>query len=99
MQINRYPKKIISSKLIESIGFQNSYLKNYYWQNGYIDIVKPSTILKKKSMSGNKIIPFIIKKKNFTIDYRDDLEQIEILLKKQSEKIKTSLFDHNRQQR
>ncbi len=31
-----------------------------YWQNGYVDIVKPTTILEKNSMAGNKVLPFLV---------------------------------------
>ena len=56
-------------------------IKKYYWQNGYVDIIKTNTILKKKSMCGTKIIPFITKEKTYTIDYKDDLEKISKILK------------------
>ena len=53
----------------------------YFWQNGYVDIIKTDTILKKKSMCGTKVIPFITKEKTYTIDYKDDLEKISKILK------------------
>ena len=59
----------------------NSKNRKYFWQNGYIDIIKTDTILKKKSMCGTKIIPFITKEKTYTIDYKDDLEKISKILK------------------
>lgn len=53
----------------------------YFWQNGYVDIIKTDTILNKKSMCGSKVIPFITKEKTYTIDYKDDLEKISKILK------------------
>ncbi|MDA9550049.1 acylneuraminate cytidylyltransferase family protein [Oceanospirillaceae bacterium] len=52
-----------------------------YWQNGYIDIVKPLTILKDKSMTGNKVIPFIIEEPIYEIDYPESIPIVEEALK------------------
>ena len=43
-----------------------------YWHNGYIDIIKVETILDQKSMSGTKIYPYIMDKKEI-----DDIDTIE----------------------
>ena len=76
-------------KIIKNLSnYENKYKKKYYWQNGYIDIIRASTIIKNNSISGNNICPFLIKKKNFTIDYPDDLKEISLLLKRQAIKIK-----------
>ncbi len=72
--INNKPPLILNN-------FVNSKNKKYFWQNGYIDIIKTDTILKKKSMCGTKIVPFITKEKTYTIDYKDDLEKISKILK------------------
>ena len=53
-----------------------------------IDIIRASTVIKNNSISGNNIYPFLINKKNFTIDYPDDLKEISLLLKRQAIKIK-----------
>lgn len=77
------------NKIIKNLSnYENKYKKKYYWQNGYIDIIRASTIIKNNSISGNNICPFLIKKKNFTIDYPDDLKEISLLLKRQAIKIK-----------
>jgi CMP-N-acetylneuraminic acid synthetase len=31
-----------------------------YWHNGYIDIIRPATIMTKKSVCGDKILPYIL---------------------------------------
>ena len=55
--------------------------QDFFWQNGYVDIIKTNTITKKKSMCGTKVIPFITNEKTYTIDYKDDLEKISKILK------------------
>jgi len=52
-----------------------------YWQNGYVDIIRPSTILNKKSMVGDKVIPFIIKEAVCDLDYLDDIPKIEAIMR------------------
>ena len=56
-------------------------LKKAYWQNGYVDIIKPSTISKMNSMTGSKILPFIIEHDVHDIDYEDDIPIVEKNLK------------------
>jgi N-acylneuraminate cytidylyltransferase len=53
-----------------------------YWQDGYIDIAKPATILVKKSTTGDKILPFIINDNTIDIDYIEDLQACAVELKK-----------------
>ena len=57
------------------------FLPKAYWQNGYVDIVKPSTLLHKKSMVGDNVLPFIIKEEFLDIDYPEDLSKVEKLMK------------------
>lgn len=51
-----------------------------YWQNGYIDIITPETVLK-GSMEGKKILPYIIKDEIHDIDYLSDLKNFKKFLK------------------
>ena len=70
---------------IDSNGFLNPFNKNIsikepynqprqklplvYWQNGYMDVIRLNTLSEKKSMTGNKIFPLLIKDNNiFDID-------------------------------
>jgi len=45
-----------------------------YWQNGYIDICRYSTVVGQSSTTGSKIIPFIINQPSADIDYPDQIE-------------------------
>lgn len=47
-------------------------LPTVYWQIGYLDVIKVNTILKEKSMTGRKVLPFIVEN-NCAIDI-DDME-------------------------
>ena len=47
-------------------------LPSVYWQIGFLDVIKLNTILKEKSMTGSKILPFIVENK-----YAIDIDEIE----------------------
>lgn len=49
-----------------------------YWHNGYIDIIKPNTILLYNSVSGKKILPYILNSNEvFDIDTYDEWKKAE----------------------
>ena len=52
-------------------------LPKVFWQNGYIDIIKPPTIFSLNSMLGSRSHPFICSSKVKDIDYLSDVPQIE----------------------
>ena len=49
-------------------------LDKFYWQNGYVDIIKPSTIKKYRNELGKKILFYEIKSNIFEIDYKYQLK-------------------------
>ena len=55
-----------------------------YWQDGYIDITRPSVILKKGSTTGDVIVPFLIEEPAVDIDYPDAIESAEAQLRERS---------------
>ena len=58
-------------------------LQKTYWQNAYLDIIKYNTIKEKKSMTGKKIIPFILPPNDlFDIDDKFSLNMVEKIFKK-----------------
>lgn len=58
-------------------------LKKVLWQNGYIYISRYKTIMDKKSLHGEKILPFILSENNFIdIDTEEDLKLLKCYLKK-----------------
>jgi CMP-N,N'-diacetyllegionaminic acid synthase len=52
-------------------------LPKVFWQNGYVDIIKPSTISSLNSMVGSNSFPFICSSKVKDIDYLSDVPQVE----------------------
>jgi CMP-N,N'-diacetyllegionaminic acid synthase len=63
------------NKESHSIARQN--LPIVYWQNGYVDIIRSSTILEKNSMVGDYVLPFIIPHSVHDIDYPEDIPIVE----------------------
>jgi CMP-N,N'-diacetyllegionaminic acid synthase len=48
-----------------------------YWQNGYVDIVRPRTILELASMTGRSVLPFVVEGKIVELDYLDQIPALE----------------------
>lgn len=48
-----------------------------YWQNGYVDIVRPRTVLEQDSMVGRVVLPFVIEGKIHELDYPDQIPALE----------------------
>ena len=51
-----------------------------YWQNGYVDIVRPRVILEDGMMGGRRIVPFVIEEPILEIDYPDSIRDVEAAL-------------------
>lgn len=52
-----------------------------YWQNGYVDIVRPRTIIELESMTGRVVLPFIVEGKIHELDYLDQIPALEEAVK------------------
>lgn len=63
-----------------------------YWQDGYVDITRPSVIMDMHSTTGERILPFIIENPAIDIDYHESIEGAEKQLLMQSHPCKYS-FD------
>ena len=76
---NGFMKPVIKqSKYNEAYNMPRQKLPETYWQTGYIDVIYPKTILEKKSMSGDKIIPFFLDSKDsIDIDTIEDWKNAE----------------------
>jgi CMP-N,N'-diacetyllegionaminic acid synthase len=48
-----------------------------YWQNGYVDVLRPRAVLEKNSMWGDKVLPFVVKTRLFDLDYPEDIGPME----------------------
>lgn len=58
-------------------------LRQFLRQNGYIDVIRPRTILDKYAMAGDNVIPFVIEGLPGDIDYLGDVAAIEAALREQ----------------
>ena len=52
-----------------------------YWQNGYVDVLRPRAVLEKNSMWGDCVLPFIVDTTPFELDYPDDIPRVERALR------------------
>jgi CMP-N,N'-diacetyllegionaminic acid synthase len=52
-------------------------LPEVFWQNGYVDIVRPRTVLELGSMCGNRILPFVVEEAIADLDYPDQIPALE----------------------
>jgi N-acylneuraminate cytidylyltransferase len=57
-------------------------LPTVYWQNGYVDVIRPRAVLEKNSMWGERALPFIVEETLFELDYPEDIPAIEEALKR-----------------
>jgi CMP-N-acetylneuraminic acid synthetase len=55
-------------------------LPEVYWQNGYVDIVRPHAVLDLGMMAGHRIVPFIVRDPVPELDYVDDIPRLEAAL-------------------
>jgi CMP-N,N'-diacetyllegionaminic acid synthase len=73
--------------LIELPGYPEAHsmprqkLPTAYWQNGYVDIVRPRTIIELESMTGNVVLPFVVEGKIHELDYPDQIPALEEAVK------------------
>jgi CMP-N,N'-diacetyllegionaminic acid synthase len=52
-------------------------LPHVYWQNGYVDVLRPRAVLEKDSMWGDRVLPFVVETTLFDLDYPEDIEPVE----------------------
>ncbi len=48
-----------------------------YWQNGYVDVVRPRAVLERNSMCGDHVLPFLVETTLFDLDYPEDIAPME----------------------
>ncbi len=61
----------------ESHSMPRQGLPKAYWQNGYVDIVRPATIIEKRSMVGTAPLGYVIHEEIRDVDYPEDLPLVE----------------------
>src|SRR5437867_6743528 len=63
--------------IVEPYCMPRQILPEVYWQNGYVDIIRPRIVLNIDVMCGHKIIPFVIHEPVLEIDYEDSIDRVE----------------------
>ena len=51
-----------------------------YWQNGYVDILRPRVVLEKGMMAGDHVLPFVVDEPILELDYPESIPAIEAAL-------------------
>lgn len=69
----------------ESYCLPRQVLPKVYWQNGYVDIVRPSVVLDRGLMCGTRILPFVMDEPVYELDYPESIPLVEAALKQLSE--------------
>ena len=57
-------------------------LPEVYWQNGYVDVLRPRAVLEMNSMWGRKALPFVIQEPIYELDYEDSIPRLEAALRR-----------------
>ena len=74
--------------LVEVAGVRDAHsrprqsLPEVWWQNGYVDVIRPRTVLELASMSGERVLPFVVQDRFVEIDYADAFAAAEELLRR-----------------
>ncbi len=56
-------------------------LPQVYWQNGYVDIVRPDVVLEQGRMCGDRVLSFVVDEPVLEIDYPEAVPQVEAALR------------------
>jgi CMP-N,N'-diacetyllegionaminic acid synthase len=59
-------------------------LPEIYWQNGYVDIVRPRVVLDLGRIAGRRIVPFVMQESVFELDYPEDIPRVEAELRRRA---------------
>ena len=79
---NKYLLPLMNERHPEPYLLRRQDLPKMYYYNCVIDVTKPSTIFNKKSMTGDKMLPYIMKREDsIDIDTPMDLEFAKVFLK------------------
>ena len=83
-----YAYPLIKTDISEQYNQPRQKLPVAYWQNGYIDVTRAETIMRKNSMTGDHILPLIVDSTNF-IDIDDEMtfRQAEIVYSMRNKKV------------
>jgi CMP-N,N'-diacetyllegionaminic acid synthase len=64
---------IVDPENSESHSAPRQSLPPVYWQNGYVDVIRPRTVMDLNSMAGKHVLPFVVSEPIYELDYPDDI--------------------------
>jgi N-acylneuraminate cytidylyltransferase len=67
-------------QVVEAHSSPRQGLPAVYWQNGYVDILRPRVVLDRGRMAGDRVLPFVIDDPVLELDYPDAIPAIEAAL-------------------
>lgn len=71
-------------------------LPQVHWQNGYVDVLRPRSVLEKNSMWGDRVLPLVVDEQLLELDYPEDIPAVEAALRKgQHEETRTAPARHS----
>jgi len=56
-------------------------LPEVFWQNGYVDIVRPAVVIERGLMCGDRILPFVMHEPVYELDYPEQIAAVESALR------------------
>jgi N-acylneuraminate cytidylyltransferase len=68
--------------LPDSHSMPRQLLPEVFWQNGYVDIMRPRTILQQHSMCGSKVLPFVVQEPIYELDYPESIPVVAAALQR-----------------
>ena len=71
------PPLLTVAGVTESYCAPRQSLPDVWWQNGYVDIIRPRSILELGLMCGKTVLPFVVDEPILEIDYADSLPLVE----------------------
>lgn len=79
--VNGYLEPLLRVEGIpEAHSMPRQVLPEVFWQNGYVDIVRPRAVLEQNSMTGSRVLPFIVHEPIYELDYEDSIPAVEAAL-------------------
>lgn len=76
--------------LPEAHSMPRQILPTVYAGNGYVDIIRPRTILEQKSMVGRQVLPFVLEEPIFDLDYPEQVKALEEALLERAAEVRRS---------
>lgn len=79
----KYLEPLIKTNIKEQHNCARQLLPDVYWQNGHVDVIRYNTIMRKHSMAGDRVLPYVMDEKYMIdIDSVSDIKIAEAMMEK-----------------